>query len=498
MSDKKDDPRYRTPAYDVMAQQWHVVRSVVGGTPVMREAGEEFLPKNPLESQKNYEKRLARVSFFNVFKETKVGMAGMIFRKEAQLSDDVPETILEHTEDIDLMGNDIDEFAFQIFDEACTVGHVFGFVDFTINSGVSSLAEERALGLRPYWVKIPAENLLSWRIRSQNGKQITAQIVIQENITEPAGDFLEVHRRQYRVIREKDWQLWKHILDKDGDETDEVRLDSDGINTLGEVPLTIFNFSRQGMFESRPPLLDLAYENIAHWQSRSDHRNSLHFSSVAVLTISGRPAADRKKDLAWAADSVLDLPANATAQFLEHKGSALSATREELKDIEARMARQGLSFVVEGDPDVKATKLKQDKAEGDSKLAKMVGELRRGMTQMLSLHQKWLTAGTDDQGGQYLPNDDFKDRSLSPEMVGRWAELVDKGQVSLETMWDALIEGDVFPKEFDKDIEIVRLNDELSKRMRTEAEFLDNDTDPNDDPNASGDEDDPNAGPNDT
>jgi len=469
MAHKKDDPRHLSSSYLKMAPEWKVVRDVTGGTPSMRAAGEQYLPRNPLESLGNYGKRLRRVSFFNVFRETKVGMAGMVFRKDASLSDDTPEQIAEHLEDVDLMGNDVDEFAFQAFDEGCTLGQVYGFVDFTINNGVTNLAEERALGLRPYWVMIEAENILSWRTRIQNGKVIFQQIVILEYVTAPSGDFTEEIFRQYKVIQENSFQVWRHII-KDGKESDDLHIISEGINTLGEIPLVIFNFNRQGMFTSTPPLLDLAYENISHWQSRSDHRNSLHFSSIAVLAIFGRSSTDKGKAIEWAADSVLDLPQNAEAKFLEHEGRALSATREEVRDSETRMARMGLSFIVEGDPDIKATKLKQDKAEGDSKLSKMVGELKRGMTRMMSFHQKWLTNGADDFGGKYIPNNDFTDRRMSPEMVDKWSQLVNSNQISIETMWDALKEGEVLPKDFDEGAERQRILDEESKRMQNEAD----------------------------
>lgn len=496
--ENKDNPTYTNPAYDVMSRQWIVVRAVTGGTPTMREAGETFLPRNPLEGPDSYKKRLKRVSFFNVFRETKMGMAGMVFRKEAKLSDDTPERIAEELKDVDLMGNDVDEFASQIFDEGCTVGQVYGFVDFTINDGVLNLAEERARGLRPYWVKIDAENILSWRTRVENGKVIVEQIVIREFVVEPAGQFLEVVRRQYKVIRENDFDVWRHKVKADGTEdNDELEIIAQGVNTLGEVPLVVFNFNRESTFVSTPPFLDLAYENISHWQSRSDHRNSLHFSSIAVLTIKGRATKDQGKSIEWAADSVLDLPQNAEAVFLETEGRALEATRNELQDSETRMARMGLSFIVEGDPDVKATKLKQDKAEGDSKLSKMVGELKRGMTRMMSFHQKWLTNNSDDMGGEYIPNTDFSDTTLSSEMVDKWIKLVEGNMISLETMWEALKQGEILPDDFENDVELQKLADELSARMKTEAAaFPDNKDDGNnedeDDDNLNDEEDDDN------
>ena len=47
--------------------------------------------------------------------------------------------------------------------------------------------------------------------------------------------------------------------------------------TQAEIPVSeIVTSGRVSMFESSPPLLDLAYLNVAHYQQWSDYATSIH------------------------------------------------------------------------------------------------------------------------------------------------------------------------------------------------------------------------------
>jgi hypothetical protein len=48
--------------------------------------------------------------------------------------------------------------------------------------------------------------------------------------------------------------------------------------------------------DGEPPLLDLAYLNVKHWQSQSDQDNILHIARVPILALIGvRTTAARSR-----------------------------------------------------------------------------------------------------------------------------------------------------------------------------------------------------------
>lgn len=453
-TEKKNSPATTSGAYDAMAPLWKICRDVSGGTQKMREAGTEYLPKNAGEKEESYQKRLKRTVLFNAYRKTREGMTGMVFRKEPSLSDGVEENIKEHLKNVDLAGTDLNSFALRTFDEALNTGLFHVVVDYPTTGGVRNREEEIRANIRPYWIGVRPENLVSWRSEIINGQVVLLQAVIREETVAPDGEFGEQCVVRYRVWTPMIWRLLE-VQNEDGKEKI-VQVQS-GAHSLGLVPLVTLNFNPDGFMSATPPLLNLAEQNIAHWQATADHKNLLHIVSIAALVLKGRTKDQMEKDIIWSMESTIDIPKDGDAFFLEHEGKALNATSQELKDTEERMARMGLSMIAEGDVDIKATKLRFDKVESDSLLARFAKELDRGINQCLEIHAKWLKL---ESGGSYATNKDFQAQALSADEVNRLSEMVSSGKLSLETMWELLVTGEWLPENFDHEEEQRRIDRE--------------------------------------
>ena len=77
-------------------------------------------------------------------------------------------------------------------------------------------------------------------------------------------------------------------MDKDGkwlihSEADQSR----NGEPLGFVPVVDLVLEKTGFFAGRPPLMELAYLNVKHWQSQSDQDNIVHYVSVPLLQYRG-------------------------------------------------------------------------------------------------------------------------------------------------------------------------------------------------------------------
>src|SRR3546814_11327266 len=102
--------------------------------------------------------------------------------------------------------------------------------------------------------------------------------------------YTTLFRSQIRVLEPGRWSLWRRadaVRDRPwrrhaGGET------SFGPPGFGTLPLVTVYAERTGYLTARPPLLDLAWLNLAHWQSSSDQRHILHVARVPILFEIGR------------------------------------------------------------------------------------------------------------------------------------------------------------------------------------------------------------------
>ena len=63
----------------------------------------------------------------------------------------------------------------------------------------------------------------------------------------------------------------------------EYKLAESGTFSLGEIPLVTIYSGKTENLVSKPPLLDIAYLNLAHFQRQADLIHSLHVASQPML-----------------------------------------------------------------------------------------------------------------------------------------------------------------------------------------------------------------------
>ena len=80
------------------------------------------------------------------------------------------------------------------------------------------------------------------------------------------------------------------------DATSEYELVESGPYSLDQVPLVTIYANKTDTMTSKPPLLDIAHLNLAHYQRQSDLIHSLHIASQPMLVLEGWD--DQTKDMA--------------------------------------------------------------------------------------------------------------------------------------------------------------------------------------------------------
>ena len=378
-----------TSAYQQMAAQWKLPSTLMGGTLAMRAAGTTYLPKMPKEDEPAYQARLHSSTLFNGFGRTVRLLAGRPFSRPVVLGQTRDE-LAQMAQDVDLAGRDLTSFSRDLMTDMVTYGKTHILVDFPEQPNPeqpANLAQERQLKLRPYFVQISPETLIGWRGRRVGGVEQLEQIRIKETTVEPDGEWGERQAERVRVIHPGSFDLYRYNGKEWSQEKAGVPI------TLGKVALVTIYGQRTGFLTCRPPLEDLAFLNLRHWQSQSDQDNILHVVRVPLLFFAGFSEKDLGVVAIGPNRAIYHQKTDAQVSFVEHSGAGIAAGRQDTQDLEARMAVMGADLLVRRPGNETATAKAIDTAESVSDLQAMVRNLEAGLEQAFGLAAEWLKLG---------------------------------------------------------------------------------------------------------
>src|SRR4051812_28547106 len=186
-----------TKAVDSMRESWKVVNPLMEGTAAMRHAGAALLPKWPMEDEDSWKARRDVATLYPAYRRTVTVMGGKPFSKQITLDDDVPPRIEEMAQDIDLEGRNLHVVAAEVFELCVSHGLTAVLVDFpvTAKDGVPprTIAAEKAIGARPYFVHIKPKQILGWKTMKVNGALALKQVRFMECVEEDDGEFGTAH-----------------------------------------------------------------------------------------------------------------------------------------------------------------------------------------------------------------------------------------------------------------------------------------------------------------
>jgi hypothetical protein len=453
-------PDYLIGAAAGMVHDAKLVRDVAKGTSHLRSQSTSYLPKHASEEGDDYNRRLSMaVLSVNAVERTVTGLAGMVFRKDPTPSADVPEVILQHLENVDYAGAHLDVFTRSLFEDGLETGHAGILVDApsvqSADGRTLTDAEESVLGVRPYWIAVSKEQIIGWRTVNENGKTALSQLVLYEPTTVEDGAFGEKAVSRYRVYRREGGIVTVEVWEARERGAEPV-LDSGPlvVTNQTEIPFSVFYSRRTGFLQSRPPLVDVAHTNIAHYQTLADHRYCLHISNVLTPVISG---VDADSQIVFGPNAGIKIPdPGGKAYYLEPEGNAFETNIKQLQEFKADMATGGLTMLQkERKAAETATANRQDSNVEQSQLAAAARSLQDCVEAAQQFHANFMRLKT---GGSIAINREFEDQTLSSAEVDQYSQLVLRGQWSIDTLWNKLQEGGINPSDFDADIERDRID----------------------------------------
>ena len=475
MADYEKDPNspgYHRPEHAQHEAHRELVRDVCAGTLRLREKAATYLPKHTAEHADEWKLRIGRAVLFNVTLKTLDTLVGIAFKKEPQLGKDVPEATQLQLKDCDLAGTHWAVFLKLLFRDVMQDGLAGILVDMppALPEG-ATLADEQAAGLRPYFVKYTADQIVNWRTNEKG--QLTL-LVLEEESTEPVGAYGVGEVCRYRVLTPGAWEVWREVEDENTKQKKLIpEVNPDGSPMKGTTLLPVIPFApayarKDGVMQSAPPLLELANLNLRHFQDASDYSTSLYVGSNPLMFFSG-VSSDFKLESTGPYAYVKEQDPLAKAIYLEVSGAAYSAVSANLKDLIDQMQALVLSLRVSNFVQKTATEDRQDALREESYLATAV----RGLRDCTEL-ALWFVALYSDRnaitGGTVELGADLDDVPMTSQELQVLHQSVAAGIHTKETVWKIEASAGVLPQDFDPKAEAAALQAEKQAAMDAAAQ----------------------------
>jgi len=454
------NPSTVSAAYETMLPKWQMISALLGGTCTMREVGKDYLPQHSAEGEEDYANRLAQSVLYNVTELTLNSLVGRIFREPIEMIDP-DEKILELSRDVDSLKSDINMFSQAWFREGMAKGYAGILIDMPAivqdEKAKRTRADDLRENRRPYWSLLSTENIIFMHYERVNGVETLMHARIAEYKVEMNG-FVQEVTTQIRVLTPGKWELYENEKEKDKRKKDVWVKVEEGTYDLDIIPIVMFYTNKESCMLCKPPLEDLAYLNVRHWQSNSDQINVLTVARFPMLAASGAVQDSSKNTMPIGPRQLLSMrDPNGRFYYVEHTGRAIASGKDDLEMLEDRMAAYGAEFLRRQISGRTAFERAQDAGEATSNLKSMATQFEVSLNTALEVTGMWL--GIDKVGTVKVNKHHTveEDKSDPLTILGSARE---RGDISLKTFLDQLKRGKSIDDSVDVDEEIARIEQE--------------------------------------
>ena len=424
-----ESPFVRSLDVIAMMPDWGVMAAVTNGTNYLRDMSETYLPQEPREDDDAYQTRVDRSVLSPYTSRLIETAAGAILRKPIHVEGDP--YWLDLIQNIDGLGSNINEYARRALVSSLTYGHSAILVDYPAAAGAMNLAEERAMGRRPYFVHVDAPQIWGWR--KEPGTNRLLQVRIHDYDVRPLNEFGEEQIEQMRVIYPGRYDLYTL-----GQEI--VEFTSTGGYSLDEIPLVPIYSNRRGLLISQPPLLDIANLNITHYQRQADLIHALHIAAMPTLVLEGWD--DTTGSATMGVNYAIAMQPGNKAYYVQADATSFDAQMAELESLASQMSTLGVTklfgqkFVAES-----AEAKRIDQAQSNSVLSIISQELESALNQAFAFAAQYVGL----EPPEITIDRDFDYYRLIGQDVAVLTQLNQAGKISDAMLLEVLRRGEVLP-----------------------------------------------------
>lgn len=471
-----DDVSIPCSQHMLMKSEWDMITALLGGTYSMRCARQNYLPQWQGEDSRSYDYRVRQSYLYNYYKRSIKALVGKPFSSPLIAPKTFPSELKDVVDDFDLQGNDITIFCKQWFEDALSYGHSFCLIDWP-NTGEANLsrAQQKQYGIRPYAVHVPAHQVLGWKTAKIGGLNKLTQIRIRQPYYEEVGEFSETDTciiRVYDCDPETSIVSWRVFKSQEDGAWGVI---NQGIlKGQSEIPIVCLYSNKKDFFMSDPPLVDLAYLNIAHWQTTSDYRHIIHIQAVPILMAIGWGTNELPSTVQIGPNRLLVAASpDSNLKYVEHSGVALTGLQNYIDKLEDQMSAMAIKLLAEQRPGgVTATEVLVDSSAAETSLKSMAHTLDDAIEQVIYHMMVWLGLDTRSEIPEWKTNKDFGLQTGNDSIANWLLKANAQGIISKETAGSGAKKIGYLDADLDLQDELIRIQQEKDITSSTDLSFL--------------------------
>lgn len=444
------DPTKKSADAEAMAGYLDTVDDVVNGIQAMRSNFNKYIPKFPRERKERYELRRQLSKMTNVFRDVLEGLASKPFSREVQVNEPAgPASDL--LEDIDGRGNHVSVFSGSVFFQAIADSITWIRVDYPAGQTFRNREEERAAGVRPYWVHVNHADVLEIKSERQGGGERITYMRMYES------------PRVILELWENEWKKWEK------DENGEWIEGDSGLITIGVVPMVpVITGRRKGKtWTFHPPMKDALDSQVDLFQQQSALKFAETMTCFPILSANGvAPSVDENGDpipLEVGPDAVLYAPPSPDGSHgswervepstasLKHLADGIESQIKEIREL----GRQPLTAQSGNLTRISAAAAT---SKGNSAVQQWAGALKDALENALMITNMWLNDSTEPEVDVFK---DFRATDEDGNTLMHLREMRKNGDLSRLTLWEESKRLGELSEDFDPEKENERLFDDL-------------------------------------
>lgn len=340
-------------SYKKFEKEWRLLDDLCEGERRIKEQGVLYLPMLEGQNAKQYHSYKMRGTLYNATDRTIGGMCGCIMRKEPEFF--VPDKLKNILGSIMVDGRSAIELVRDCVQNILKTGRYGLLID---------MSETQSTDNVPFIATYEASNIINWRTAKWGDTELITFLVLQENIDVISEEdaFESEQEQQIRVLQligdsdllEEEQTFENCIL--------EIQLyrkvkgewmpHGEPINPIiagkkfNRIPFVCLGSLKNGMDVSKPPLIDLANINIAHWRQTVDHAHGLHYTALPTPWAAGFQVDKSSGKLHIGSQTAwISSDPSANCGYLEFSGAGLSAIVVDLDKKEKQMASLGANLI---------------------------------------------------------------------------------------------------------------------------------------------------------
>jgi hypothetical protein len=419
---------YRHPAYTEFLPEWEMIGDCVDGERKIKKRGKDYLPHPSNDSTNDdprgerYDAYKKRAAFVNATGRTLSGLIGIAFNKPPKI--EVSGGIADIATDADGEGQPLEQMIRDCLGQNLQRGRAGILTDYT-GSGIQTQATKG----RPVLRLFTAKEVINWRVT----KGRTSLVVI--HYLEPADDpdafelTLKRHWIELRLINgvahARKWEEGSERIE--GGELTPLK-DASGI-ALDELPWSWLGASNNDHTPDSPPLADIAYINIKHYQAEADIAEAAHTVGQPMVALAGLTEEWADKYLAdgftvGSRKGVL-LPVGGDLKFAQPDERNILVTLAERR--EKQMAMLGAKLVERNTAARTATQAGDEAQTDNSILSLCAGNVEQAINRALAFAVQFAGSGE----GTVELNKKYEIASLDSQAIAALLGAVQSGKMRL-------------------------------------------------------------------